>query len=236
MILPQQQIPAVVTPFSCVLFDMDGTLLDSAAGVTASAAKALAAVGARVPSPEELRRFVGPPMLESFSGPAGLDEETAQKALKHYRQAYADEGAGQSALYEGIPEMLERLNDAGVPMAIATSKVEDQAIRLARHFGLEHHFVSICGASDRERRATKADVIAELLLRLARAGVDLSHPVMVGDRSYDVDGAASHGIPTIFAAWGYGSATEASAAAFVSSSPLAVLETVLPGSVQPAPI
>jgi phosphoglycolate phosphatase len=230
MILRQQQIPPTTTPFSCALFDMDGTLLDTAAGVTASAAKALAAVGAPVPSPEELRRFVGPPMLESFRGPAGLDEETARKALKHYRHAYADEGASQSALYEDIPEMLERLKTAGVPMAVATSKVEDQAVRMARHFGLEPYFVSICGASDRDGRATKADVIAELLLRLDRAGVDLSHPVMVGDRSYDVAGAASHGIPTVFAAWGYGTAREAKAAAFISSSPLAALESILPGS------
>jgi phosphoglycolate phosphatase len=180
-----------------------------------------------VPSPEELRSFVGPPMLESFRGPAGLDEDTAQKALQYYRKAYADEGAGQSTLYEGIPEMLQRLTAAGVPMAVATSKIEDQAIRMARNFGLDQHFVSICGASDRDRRATKTEVIAELLLRLGRAGVDLSNPVMLGDRSYDVAGAASHGIPTVFAAWGYGTPSEAEAAAFIASSPLAALETLL---------
>lgn len=228
MILPQQQNQTVESPFSCVLFDMDGTLLDSAAGVTASAAKALAAVGAPVPSLAELRAYVGPPMIESFRGPAGLNEETAQKALGHYRQTYANEGASQSSLYEGIRELLERLNTAGVPMAVATSKVEDQAILLARRFGLEHYFVNICGASDREGRSSKAEVLAELLLRLGCAGVDLSHPVMVGDRSYDVDGAASHGIPTLFASWGYGAALEASAAALVTSSPQAVLEAVLP--------
>lgn len=79
MILPQQKNQTPAIAFSCVLFGMDGTLLDSAAGVIASAAKALAAVGAPVPSSEEMRRYVGPPMIESFRGPAGLDEETAQK-------------------------------------------------------------------------------------------------------------------------------------------------------------
>ncbi|WP_285314104.1 HAD hydrolase-like protein [Pseudarthrobacter sp. fls2-241-R2A-168] len=79
MILPQQQNQTAAIPFNCVLFGMDGTLLDSAAGVIASAAKALAAVGAPVPSLEEMRLYVGPPMIESFRGPAGLDEETAQK-------------------------------------------------------------------------------------------------------------------------------------------------------------
>jgi phosphoglycolate phosphatase len=227
MILPQQRNQTTTALFSCVLFDMDGTLLDSAAGVTASAAKALAAVGAPVPSPEELRRYVGPPMIESFRGPAGLDEKTAQLALRHYREAYANGGASQSSLYEGIPEMLERLASAGVAMAVATSKVEDQAVLMARRFGLDHHFASICGASDLEGRASKRDVIGELLLRLERAGANLSQPVMVGDRSYDVEGAAAHGIPTLFASWGYGARSEASAATAVASTPQAVLEAVL---------
>ena len=227
MILPQQQNQTTTAPFSCVLFDMDGTLLDSAAGVTASAAKALAAVGAPLPSPEELRRYVGPPMIESFRGPAGLAEETAQLALRHYREAYANEGASRSSLYGGIPELLEQLRSAGVAMAVATSKVEDQAVLMAKRFGLDHHFVNVCGASDLEGRASKAAVIAELLLRLDRAGIDLSHPVMVGDRSYDIEGAATHGIPTLFASWGYGTAAEAAGAASVASTPQAVLEAVL---------
>jgi phosphoglycolate phosphatase len=231
MILPQRQNQTATSPFSCVLFDMDGTLFDSAAGVTASAAKALAAVGAPVPSREELRRYVGPPMIESFRGPAGLDEETAQEALRHYRKAYADEGSNQSSLYEGILELLEQLKSARVAMAVATSKVEDQALLMAQRFGLDHYFVNICGASDLEGRSSKTEVIAELLLRLERAGVDLSHPVMVGDRSYDVEGAADHGIPTLFASWGYGTATEASAAASVTSTPQAVLEAVLPANI-----
>jgi len=231
MILPQQQNQTATTPFSCVLFDMDGTLLDSAEGVTASAAKALAEVGAPVPSPEELRRYVGPPMIESFRGPAGLDEETAQEALRHYRKAYANEGASKSSLYEGIPELLEQLESAGVAMAVATSKIEDQALLMARRFDLDHYFVNICGASDLDGRASKTEVIAELLLRLERAGVDLSHPVMVGDRSYDVEGAAAHGIPAIFASWGYGTVAEASAAASVISTPQALLEVVLPTSI-----
>lgn len=143
MILPQQHNQTAAIPFNCVLFGMDATLLDSAAGVTASAAKALAAVGAPVPSPEEMRRYVRPPMIESFRGPAGLDEETAQKALKHYRKAYADEGAGLSSLYEGIPDMLDQLKSAGIPVAVPTSKVEDRAALMAQRFGLERHFVNI---------------------------------------------------------------------------------------------
>lgn len=229
MILPQQACPAL-SDITCVLFDMDGTLLDSAPGVTSSAAHALAAVGAPVPADDALRRFVGPPMIESFRTVAGLDEPTAQRALRHYRSAYADRGAEQSGLYDGITELLEQLKSAGIPMAVATSKVEDQAVRLARRFGMEGYFVNVCGASDSEGRAAKGEVIAELLLRLEALGIDISTPVMVGDRSHDVAGAAGHGIATVFASWGYGEAEEASAAAAVASSPAALLPMLLKNS------
>lgn len=233
MTLLHQARPSL-TGISCILFDMDGTLLDSAPGVTASAAQALAAVGAPVPAMDKLRRFVGPPMIESFRTVSQLDEKTAQKALQHYRKAYADHGAEQSSPYDGIIDVLKHIDSSGIPMAVATSKVEDQAIRLARRFGIEGHFIDVCGASDSEGRASKADVIAELLLRLQSEGVDISSPAMIGDRSYDVAGAAKHGIPTIFALWGYGEAEEASQAAAVASSPAALLPLILNNSRRPA--
>lgn len=229
MTLLHQTGPSL-TGVTCILFDMDGTLLDSAPGVTASAAQALAAVGAPVPPMDKLRRLVGPPMIESFRTVLNLDEKTAQKALQHYRKAYADHGAEQSSPYAGIMDLLKHVHSAGIPMAVATSKVEDQAIRLARRFGIEGHFVNVCGASDVEGRSSKADVIAELLLRLQSEGVDISKPAMVGDRSYDVAGAAEHGIPTIFALWGYGKAEEASHAAAVATSPADLLPLILNNS------
>ncbi|WP_457948889.1 HAD hydrolase-like protein [Pseudarthrobacter sp. alpha12b] len=227
MILRRRLSLSRTPAFSCVLFDMDGTLLDSAAGVTASAARALAAVGVPVPPGPQLLRLVGPPMIESFREYLGPDEALARLALKHYRRAHAEHGASQSVPYAGIAELLERLHFAGVPMAVATSKAEDQALRMARRFGMDHYFVSICGASDQEARWTKADVIAALLPELAAAGVDVSRPLMVGDRSYDVAGAASHDIPVAFAAWGYGAAGEEAGAAFIAPSPAAVLPAVL---------
>jgi phosphoglycolate phosphatase len=113
-------------------------------------------------------------------------------------------------------------------MAVATSKAEDQALRMARLFGMDHYFSAVCGASDQEARWSKADVIAEVLDRLRAAKVDVSAPLMVGDRSYDVAGAAVHGIPTVFAGWGYGSAGEEAGAAFVAPFPDGVLPVALP--------
>jgi phosphoglycolate phosphatase len=204
---------------TCILFDMDGTLLDSAPGVIDSASRALKAVNAPVPPHEELVKFVGPPMYESFRHSAGLDAATAQQALRHYRAAYAETGAEQSSLFDGIDGLLNRLGSVQYPMGVATSKVEDQAVRLARAHGIDHHFADICGASDAAGRAFKEDVIAESLARLKARGVDVSSPVMVGDRSYDVSGAATHGIPTIFVSWGYGDPAEARDATAVAQTP-----------------
>ncbi|WP_427016033.1 HAD hydrolase-like protein [Pseudarthrobacter sp. P1] len=203
--------------FTCVLFDMDGTLMDSAPGVVASAAEALRAVGAVVPDVQTLRSFVGPPMYDSFRQVVGLDEETAGRALAAYRRSYADKGALNNSLYDGIVAMVAALNGGGLPLAVATSKVEDQAMRLAGHFRLDDHFVDVCGASDAEARRSKTDVISESLRRLAAQGVDVSCPVMVGDRCYDIEGAASHGVPAIHVQWGYGPAEAKGAVATVDS-------------------
>jgi phosphoglycolate phosphatase len=210
------QAPAAV---SCILFDMDGTLLDSAPGVMDSAARALKAVNAPVPPQRDLLKYVGPPMYESFRQSAGLDTATAQEALRHYRATYAETGAELSSLFDGVSGLLEQLASLQCPMAVATSKVEDQAVRLAGAFGIDRHFADICGASDAAGRASKEDVIAESLGRLKVQGVDISSPVMVGDRRYDVAGAAAHGVPTIFVAWGYGDPSEARGAAAVAETP-----------------
>ncbi|WP_309074123.1 HAD hydrolase-like protein [Paenarthrobacter sp.] len=218
MIRPEHNKP-LPGAYSCILFDMDGTLVDSAKGVTASAAEALTSVGAAVPGPDQLRRFVGPPMMDSFRTVVGLDEDVAKVALKHYRTAYARTGALQAQLYHGVEALLHQVHSQGIPMAVATSKVEDQAIRLTRHFGLAHFFEDVCGASDALGRSRKGQVIAESLSRLQSRGVDTSRPVMVGDRIHDIQGAASLGIPTIFALWGYGEPEESAHAAAVASSP-----------------
>ncbi|WOH18720.1 HAD hydrolase-like protein [Paenarthrobacter sp. GOM3] len=230
MIRPEHQEP-LPERYSCVLFDMDGTLVDSASGVTASAAEALLSVGATIPGPDQLRRFVGPPMIDSFRAVVGLDEDRANEALQHYRVAYARAGALQARLYEGVEGLLQQLHSQDMPMAVATSKVEDQAIRLTRHFGVDHFFSDVCGASDALGRSRKDAVIAESLRRLRSRGVDTSRPVMVGDRIYDIEGAATFRMPAIFALWGYGEPHESVHAIATASSPSELLP-LLQGTMQ----
>lgn len=210
--------PTVTRTWTCVLFDLDGTLTDSAPGITGSLVSMFEDLGRPVPSPAELVEYVGPPLLDSLVKFAGMDEDEARAALAVYRTHYAQHGAFDSAVFPGIRGLLERLHASGIPLAIATSKPESQATRILEHFGLAKYFTVITGASEDESRIAKADVVEEALRRLTAQSVDLDHTVMVGDRQYDVEGAGAHGLPTILVEWGYGSPAEAAGAIAVVHS------------------
>jgi len=208
--------------YTCLLLDLDGTLVDSGPGITASVTAALTEIDVSVPDEEALRSFVGPPMRQTFREVVGLDELTAERAVRLYRRHYAEIGALDSSVYDGVPDLLEALSSAGWPMAVATSKVEDQADRIAAHYGLAAHMVTVCGTSDVDGRSTKREVIRECLRRMHAHGVDVSRPLMVGDRGYDVLSAAAEGVPTIHVLWGYGTADESAQALATADSPQAL--------------
>lgn len=194
--------------WTCILFDLDGTIVYSAPGITASIAWTLERLGCPVPTPAELLSWVGPPLLDSFRDRAGLSGTEAEHALETYRPHYLDAGLLDSAVYPGVADVLHLVAAAPVPVSLATSKPESLATASLDHHRLTHCFDVLTGASEDEVRSSKADVVGEALRRLAASGADISHPVMVGDRGYDVEGAAAHGIPTIFVEWGYGSVAE----------------------------
>jgi phosphoglycolate phosphatase len=218
------------TPFTVVLVDLDGTIVDSARGITATLAYTLRRMGLPVPPPSRLLEFVGPPIMDGFRDLAGLDPEQSITALQIYRERYASHGAFDAEVYPGMPEALRALGAAGLPIALATSKPETQAARILEHFGLIDLFAVVAGASDDERRSDKADVIAWALGLLDDARIDRSLPVMVGDRIHDVHGAAAHGIGTVFADWGYGSPAEASGAVAIAGRPHDLPGVVLRGA------
>ena len=211
-------IITVTRTWTCVLFDLDGTLTDSAPGITSSLARMFAALGRPVPSPAQLIQYVGPPLLDSLRDFGGMTEPAAREALAVYRADYAQRGALDSAVFPGIRGLLQRLHAAGIPLALATSKPEIQATQILEHFDLAQYFDVISGATEDESRSAKADVVAEALRRLEELGIDLGHTVMVGDRAYDVEGASAHGLPTILVEWGYGSPAEAAGAIAVVPS------------------
>ncbi|MET4783522.1 HAD hydrolase-like protein [Glaciihabitans sp. UYNi722] len=194
--------------WTCILFDLDGTILDSAPGITSTLAWTFEKLGRPIPTPAELLVYVGPPILDSFRDLAHMSPEESAEALDIYRVRYLEHGVFDSTVYPGIPALLERIAASGLPLSLATSKPELPATTMLDHFGLTQYFDVITGASEDEVRSRKADVVEEALKRLEALGAEISNPVMVGDREHDVEGAAEHGVPTIFVEWGYGSAAE----------------------------
>lgn len=184
-----------------VLFDLDGTLTDSADGIVASFRHALETVGAEVPDGDLTGRLIGPPMHHTLQG-MGLGER-ADEAIAAYRADYTSRGWAMNRLFDGIPDLLADLRAADVRLAVATSKAERSARRILAHFGMDGHFEVIAGASTDGTRAAKADVVAHALAQLQPLPPRV---LMVGDRSHDVEGAAAHGIDTVVVGWGYGSA------------------------------
>jgi phosphoglycolate phosphatase len=209
----------MTAPFTSILFDLDGTIVDSAPGITATLAYTFETMGLPVPTPAELLAYVGPPILDSFRDRAGMSLGEAAEALAIYRPRYLESGALDSTVFPGVADVLRAVHAAGVPLSLATSKPETPATFMLSHFGLLDQFDIITGASDDEVRSSKEDVVAEALVRLAAFGADLSRPVLVGDREHDVEGAAANGVPTIFVDWGYGSPAEQAGSIALAHTP-----------------
>ncbi|WP_213816079.1 HAD hydrolase-like protein [Glaciihabitans sp. dw_435] len=205
--------------YSAILFDLDGTITDSAPGITATLSYTFERLGLPPASPEELLRYVGPPLLDSFRDIAKMDQELSDRALDIYREKYLNDGAYDSSLYPGVAELIKRIGASPLPMSLATSKPELPATLILEHYGLATQFDVITGASADEVRSAKKDVVAEALVRLKALGADLSNPVLIGDRKHDVEGAAANGVPTIFVTWGYGSVEEQAGAVAVVDTP-----------------
>jgi len=198
----------MTSPYTCILFDLDGTIADSAPGITATLAYTLERIGLPIPRPSELLAWVGPPIMDSFRDLAHLTLPEAENALAIYREKYLDDGVSDSTVFPGMPQLIKDVHDAGIPFSLATSKPELPATLILEHYALARLFTVITGASEDEVRSAKKDVVEEALLRLKNLGVDISRPVMVGDREHDIQGAAAHGVPTIAVDWGYGSPAE----------------------------
>jgi phosphoglycolate phosphatase len=152
--------------WTCILFDLDGTITDSAPGITSSLAWMFEKLELPIPTPAELLAYVGPPILDSFRDLAGFTEREASDALEVYRGHYLQFGVFDSSVYPGVPDVLAAVHGSELRMSLATSKPETPATLILDHFGLHRYFDVITGASDDEVRSAKADVVAEALIRL----------------------------------------------------------------------
>ncbi len=191
-----------------LFFDLDGTLIDSAVGITRCVAYALERMGHPGLPEHELRSWIGPALRVSF-GRLFSDAADIERAVALYRERFEIEGWREHAVYDGIAELVTALHDAGHRLAVVTAKNEPHARRIVAHLAFGARFDDVIGATPDGRLSHKTELIAEALSRLSLSPRDC---VMIGDRHLDIDGARHHGMPGVGVLWGFGSAAELNAA------------------------
>lgn len=204
--------------FEYILFDLDGTITDSGEGITKSVEYALKYFDVLVNNLEDLRKFIGPPLKESFKEYYKFDEQKANIALVKYREYYEDKGIYENDLYDGIIEVLDKLKGNGKTIILATSKPEVYAKQILEYFKIDKYFTFVAGSDFEETRVRKGDVIK---YALEGANIsDLSKVIMVGDREHDIIGAKENNIKSIGVLYGFGDVielTQARASCIVST-------------------
>ncbi len=192
--------------YNTILFDLDGTIIEPALGITNSVAYALSKFGITVADRSELYKFIGPPLVPAFIKFYGFDEEQAKLAVKYYRENFQSKGIYENELYKGVKELLKRLKENKKTVALATCKPDVFAHEILKYHGITDCFDFVGGASWDYIRSTKSQVISYTLENLKIN--DLSEVVMIGDRENDITGAKQNGIDSIGVLYGYGGIDE----------------------------
>jgi len=201
-----------------ILFDLDGTIIDSKEGILNSVCYALDKMGREIPDKKDLLCFIGPPLSYSFAAFCGMSKEDSERAVAFYRENYAPRGVYEFSVYPGVETMLKKLSSGGRRLYLATSKPEVFAKKILEKAGLASYFTAVCGSLIPSGRDKKEEVISYLVENEA---LSLDETVMVGDRSYDAEGAHAVGLVAIGVSYGYGSVKELNRAGFeaIASSP-----------------
>ena len=213
--------------YSYVLFDLDGTLTDSGPGIMNGFTYAIKEMGKEVPEPEVLKRFVGPPLSDSFRNVLGYSPEETEKGIALYKEYYNKlGGALENSVYPGIYELLKKLKDGNRTIMVTTSKALQGTNTVLEHFGLRDYFDFIA-TPDGASIITKTDVINRILEEYKIK--DRNSAVMVGDRHYDITAARSLKMDSIGVLYGYGSRKELeeAGATYLAEKPDDIAEIVL---------
>ena len=185
------------------IFDLDGTLVDSAPGILGCYRAALAEMGHELPADASVAAMIGPPLLDVCRDLlARLGDGRAEDLARRYRALYTEWGWSECALYPGIAAALAGLTETGIVLHVATAKRTVFARRMLGHLGIAGFFASIRGSEDGGAFDDKAVLVADVL----REGAGPA--AMVGDRSFDIAAARANAIPAIAVAWGYGQPSE----------------------------
>lgn len=212
--------------YDAVLFDLDGTLTESEPGITKSVKYALEQMNRPEMTAEELRRFIGPPLRESFIALADMSEEDADKAVAIYRERFSEVGWKENSVYTGIAALLRSLKAAGVYVAVATGKPLAFSRRILDYFNLSPFVDRLEAISLTDHHADKVSLVRRALPE------HFEHACMVGDRAGDINGALGNNIDGIGALYGYGSREELqnAGAVFIAEDVAALTGYLLDGS------
>ncbi|NLA36419.1 MAG: HAD hydrolase-like protein [Actinobacteria bacterium] len=191
---------------SAIIFDLDGTVWDSAPGIISCLAETLEVFGIDVDDRASLSSYLGPP-LNTMLSMLGIADEAVDDARVEYRRRYRDHGEFECTVYPGVEALLHRLRAADRRLGVATSKGDEIVARMLEHFGLAELFDTVHAASMTAAGHGKVDLVGAALRELGA-----SRGVMIGDRRYDIEGGRHHGLQTIGVSWGYADPGELEAA------------------------
>lgn len=213
--------------FEHIFFDLDGTLTDSQDGILNSFKNVFIHFGLEIPDYQTLCTYIGPPLPFTFTEILGFSKEKTEESIKVFRNYYNERGYLENRVYQGIPQLLAALKENGFKLSVATSKPEVTAKKIIKNFNLEKYFDHICGSASDESRSKKSEVI-EYAIETNKIA-DRSKILMVGDRKFDVEGAAQTGLKCAGVLFGYGSEEELkkAGAAFIAKTPADILKFVL---------
>lgn len=202
-----------------ILFDLDGTLIDSSEGITKSAQYALSHFGIYEPDRNSLFFFIGPPLIITFMEHYGFTKERALEAVEKYRERYNKIGIFECSLFPGVKECIEALKAAGYRIGLASSKPEKSCERILEHFGILDMFDEVVGATFDGRIDTKEEVLNEVMRRWS--DIPRDEMCLIGDTMFDIEGANRVNVPSIAVSFGFGDVNE-----MVSAGAKAVIDDI----------
>ena len=192
--------------YSVVLFDLDGTVIDSLKGILNAMNYSFLKMGLVQITQQELIPFIGPPIINTLQKHFGMDLETANKTIEYYHEYYRETGWMECTLYNGMEKLFKSLREKGKKLALATNKPNYYARQILKHYCVDMYFHYI-GGTDVEKGIVNKTLVIEDCLN-ALGVTDKSSAIMVGDRHFDVEGAFGAGIKTIGVTYGYGDREE----------------------------
>ncbi len=191
--------------YSTVLFDLDGTLIESGPGIFAVTRAVLKEMGFENPSDERIRKMVGPPLRHCFRDVLGVPEDRIEEAVSKYREKATYIGLDLIKPYEGVFDMLNALKSRGIRRGVVTSKLTPVAREHLERYGLMEYIDYVRGGIEGWSGANKEGLLRQAIEDLK---IDKSEIAMVGDRLFDLEAANAAGVDGIGVLYGYGDEEE----------------------------